>query len=127
MGLFKRKRPPTPEELLAEGRREAAAASAGLVDGTAPAATGEFRMTVEDVFFITGRGVVATGRVASGRVSVGDEVRVWCDDKQVATVTVTGMESFRRTRAAAEAGENVGLLFKGVDRSGLASGDVLTS
>ena len=74
-----------------------------------------FLMPVEDVFSITGRGTVATGRIEAGRVKVGDEVQILglgADKKSV----VTGVEMFRKILDEGEAGDNVGLLLRGIDK-----------
>jgi elongation factor Tu len=85
-----------------------------------------FRLTVEDVFTITGRGTVATGRIESGRVSVGDVLEVSAPgiDCTVST-TVSGIEAFRKRLDSAGAGDLVGLLLSGVSRSDVPRGTVL--
>ncbi len=84
-----------------------------------------FLMPVEDVFTITGRGTVATGRVERGMVKVGDEVEiVGFADKPRKTVC-TGVEMFRKTMDEAEAGDNIGALLRGVDREEIERGQVL--
>lgn len=84
-----------------------------------------FLMPVEDVFTITGRGTVATGRVERGTVKVGDEVEiVGLRDKSRKTV-VTGVEMFRKLLDQAEAGDNIGLLLRGVERESIERGMVL--
>ncbi|HHV44266.1 MAG TPA: elongation factor Tu [Firmicutes bacterium] len=84
-----------------------------------------FLMPVEDVFSITGRGTVATGRVERGTVKVGDEVEiVGLMDKARKTVA-TGVEMFRKLLDQAEAGDNVGVLLRGVDRDEIERGQVL--
>lgn len=84
-----------------------------------------FLMPVEDVFTITGRGTVATGRVERGTVKVGDTVEiVGLQDKPKSTV-VTGVEMFRKTLDYAEAGDNVGALLRGVQRNEIERGQVL--
>lgn len=80
-------------------------------------------MTIEDVFAIRGRGTVATGRVESGQLRVGDELRV----NGSFTVTVDGIEAFRKKLDEANVGDNIGVLLKSVERSQLNRGDVLTS
>ena len=82
-----------------------------------------FRMTVEDVFVIKNRGLVATGRVESGTLRVGDTVTI--DGGQ--GVAVDAIEKFRKKLDEATVGENVGVLFKGVDKSQIGRGTVLTS
>lgn len=83
-----------------------------------------FMMPVEDVFSITGRGTVATGRVESGKVSVGDEIEV-IGIKDTAKTTVTGVEMFRKLLDYAEAGDNIGALLRGMSRDDIERGQVL--
>ena len=84
-----------------------------------------FLMPVEDVFTITGRGTVATGRVERGTVKVGDTVEiVGLADKPKDTV-VTGVEMFRKILDMAEAGDNIGALLRGIDRKDVERGQVL--
>ena len=83
-----------------------------------------FLMPVEDVFSITGRGTVATGRIEAGRVKVGDEVQILglgADRKSV----VTGVEMFRKLLDEGEAGDNVGLLLRGIDKNEIRRGMVI--
>ncbi len=80
-----------------------------------------FRMTVEDVFSIRGRGTVATGKVELGPLRVGDKVRI--NDE---TVRVDGLEAFRKTIEEANAGDNVGLLFGQLNKNKIQRGDVIT-
>ncbi len=91
-----------------------------------PRATGPFSMTIEDVFAITGRGTVVTGRVASGTVRAGMPVTVTRAAAPIAT-TVTAIEQFRRTAEQASAGDNVGLLLDGVARHDVSRGDVVSA
>ncbi|AFK86012.1 elongation factor Tu [Thermoanaerobacterium saccharolyticum] len=84
-----------------------------------------FLMPVEDVFTITGRGTVATGRVERGKLKVGDEVEIiGLSDENKKTV-VTGVEMFRKTLDEAEAGDNIGVLLRGVTRDEVERGQVL--
>ena len=83
-----------------------------------------FQMPVEDVFTITGRGTVATGRVEQGRIKVGDEVELVGFGANKKTV-VTGVEMFRKLLDEAQAGDNVGLLLRGVDKEEVSRGMVL--
>jgi elongation factor Tu len=84
-----------------------------------------FLMPVEDVFTITGRGTVATGRVERGQVKVGDKVEiVGLADEKMET-TVTGVEMFRKLLDYAEAGDNIGALLRGVERKDIERGQVL--
>jgi elongation factor Tu len=85
-----------------------------------------FLMPVEDVFTITGRGTVATGRIERGRVSVGDKIqRVGLGDTQ--EFTVTGVEMFRKLLDDAMAGDNVGLLLRGAEKKDITRGQVLAA
>lgn len=83
-----------------------------------------FLMPVEDVFSITGRGTVATGRVERGQIKVGEEVEI-VGIKDTVTKTVTGVEMFRKLLDYAEAGDNIGALLRGVDRKDIERGQVL--
>jgi len=84
-----------------------------------------FLMPVEDVFSITGRGTVATGRVERGTLKVGDEVELVGLTDESRKVVVTGIEMFRKLLDQAEAGDNVGLLLRGVQRNEIERGQVL--
>ncbi|MBO0411202.1 elongation factor Tu [Enterococcus hulanensis] len=84
-----------------------------------------FMMPVEDVFSITGRGTVATGRVERGQVRVGDEVEIIGIAEDVTKTTVTGVEMFRKLLDYAEAGDNIGALLRGVAREDIQRGQVL--
>ncbi|WP_243388390.1 elongation factor Tu [Bacillus kexueae] len=84
-----------------------------------------FMMPVEDVFSITGRGTVATGRVERGVVKVGDEVEIIGLSEEPAKTTVTGVEMFRKLLDYAEAGDNIGALLRGVARDEIERGQVL--
>ena len=83
-----------------------------------------FLMPVEDVFTITGRGTVATGRVERGQVKTGDEVEIVGITESKKTV-ITGIEMFRKILDYAEAGDNVGLLLRGIQRTDIQRGQVL--
>ncbi len=84
-----------------------------------------FLMPVEDVFSITGRGTVATGRVETGIVKVGDEVQILGLGEDKKSV-VTGVEMFRKLLDQGEAGDNVGLLLRGIDKQEIKRGMVIT-
>ena len=84
-----------------------------------------FMMPVEDVFSITGRGTVATGRVERGQVKVGDEVDIVGIAEETGKTTVTGVEMFRKLLDYAEAGDNIGALLRGVTREQIQRGQVL--
>ena len=83
-----------------------------------------FLMPIEDVFTITGRGTVVTGRVERGQVKVGDQVEI-VGMKETQTTTVTGVEMFRKLLDYAEAGDNIGALLRGIDRTQVERGQVL--
>jgi len=84
-----------------------------------------FLMPIEDVFTITGRGTVTTGRVERGRVKVGDEVEIVGMREEIRKTVVTGVEMFRKLLDYAEAGDNIGTLLRGVDRKEVERGMVL--
>jgi len=86
---------------------------------------GDFLMPVEDVFSITGRGTVATGRVERGVVKVSDEVEIVGLATESKKTVVTGVEMFRKLLDQAEAGDNVGLLLRGIQRNEIERGQVL--
>ena len=84
-----------------------------------------FMMPVEDVFSITGRGTVATGRVERGQIKVGDEVEIVGIEEDITKSIVTGVEMFRKLLDYAEAGDNIGALLRGVQRDDIQRGQVL--
>ncbi|MDQ0881144.1 elongation factor Tu [Peribacillus sp. V2I11] len=84
-----------------------------------------FMMPVEDVFSITGRGTVATGRVERGQVKVGDVIDIIGFNEESKPTTVTGVEMFRKLLDYAEAGDNIGALLRGVSREDIQRGQVL--
>jgi elongation factor Tu len=84
-----------------------------------------FLMPVEDVFTITGRGTVATGRVERGVVKVGDEVQLVGLAEETKKTVVTGVEMFRKLLDQAQAGDNIGVLLRGIDRKEIERGQVL--
>jgi len=84
-----------------------------------------FLMPVEDVFTITGRGTVATGRVERGTVKVGDEVEIVGLAEETRKTVVTGVEMFRKLLDQAQAGDNIGALLRGVERKEIERGQVL--
>lgn len=96
-----------------------------LVTGIGLSATAEFRMVVQDVFAITGRGVVAAGRIEAGIVAVDTPVAVERDGREVGTSEVIGIERGRKILTEAEAGHEVGLLLRGLRREDVVAGDVL--
>ena len=84
-----------------------------------------FLMPVEDVFSITGRGTVATGRVERGTVKMADTVEIVGLSEEKKTTVITGVEMFRKLLDSAEAGDNVGLLLRGIDKKSIERGQVL--
>ena len=84
-----------------------------------------FLMPIEDIFSITGRGTVATGRVERGQIKTGEEVEIVGLTDEKRKVVVTGLEMFRKTLDFAEAGDNVGVLLRGVQRTEIQRGQVL--
>jgi translation elongation factor EF-Tu-like GTPase len=112
--------PMDPRQLLNQAH------SAALQDAPRPRDAGSFALPVEDVFSITGRGTVVTGRITTGTVSEGDQVLIMRAGQQVAMTRVTGVEAFRKVLKTASAGENVGLLLEGIDKSQVLAGDVIS-
>ncbi len=84
-----------------------------------------FLMSIEDVFSIKGRGTVGTGRIDRGVIKVGEEVEIIGLRKDVRKTTVTGVEMFQKTLDRGEAGDNVGVLLRGIERNDLERGQVL--
>ena len=98
-----------------------------LAEANAASPTGPFRMVVQDVFTITNRGTVATGRIETGSVRVGQAVRIVRAGTVLSTTSVTGVEMFRKVLDTASAGDNVGLLLQGVSGDNVMRDDVLES
>ena len=84
-----------------------------------------FLMPVEDVFTITGRGTVATGRIETGVANTGDPVEIIGMGADKLTSTITGVEMFRKILDRGEAGDNVGLLLRGIDKADIKRGMVI--
>ena len=84
-----------------------------------------FLMPVEDVFSITGRGTVATGSIETGVIKVGEEVEIIGMQEEKMVSTCTGVEMFRKLLDSGEAGDNVGILLRGVERDDVQRGQVL--
>ncbi len=84
-----------------------------------------FLMPVEDVFTISGRGTVATGRVERGTLKLSDEIEIVGIKEETTKSVVTGIEMFRKTLDLAEAGDNIGVLLRGVDRTDIERGQVV--
>ena len=84
-----------------------------------------FRMTVQDVFSIKGRGTVVTGRIESGTIAVGNEIRI--QGKSFSkTVVVSGVEVRRKVTSQAQAGDDAGILLKDIGKEDVQPGDILT-
>ena len=96
-----------------------------LEEANAASPTGPFTLPVDDVFMITGRGVVVTGRVQAGVVTVGQPVSVVRNGAVVASTKVNGIEKFRAVMETATVGENVGLLLDVKSRDQVMSGDLI--
>lgn len=86
-----------------------------------------FLMPIEDVFTITGRGTVASGRVDRGEITIGAEVEIVGLKEEVIKTTVTGLEMFRKQLDQARAGDNIGALLRGIDRADVQRGQVLAA
>jgi elongation factor Tu len=84
-----------------------------------------FRMTVQDIFSIKGRGTVITGRIESGTIIVGNEIRIQGKSSSKIAV-VSGVEVNRKVTAQAQAGDDVGVLFKDISKEDVQPGDILT-
>lgn len=122
------------DALLAEANAASPTGSAGSATAAAvPAAPavagqpgdGSFRMPVQDIFSISGRGTVVTGRVEAGTVRVGMQVSVVRGGSVAFSTEVTGVEMFRKVLDSATVGDNVGLLLKGLDKADLHEGDLI--
>jgi elongation factor Tu len=85
----------------------------------------DFLMSVEDVFSITGRGTVATGRIERGRVKVGENVEIVGFNEEPLKSTCTGVEMFRKLLDEGEAGDNAGLLLRGIEKNNIRRGMVI--
>lgn len=133
MGWFGKKREaPDANEMLRRYNAAEAARLSDLTEGTRSTAAGPITVSasggsgeigVEDVFTITGRGLVATGKVSAGSIRVGDAVVVVRDGVTTAETEITGIEMFRTRASEAAAGDMVGVLLRG--RIDIARGDVI--
>ncbi|MBO5228765.1 MAG: hypothetical protein J6B39_07215 [Lachnospiraceae bacterium] len=124
--IFKKKK--SDVEIYYEERQKRAAAEEALnnqYNSIGDNYQETFRITVQDVFTITGRGTVITGRVEAGAVHVGETVTLRRLNGATSNVTVTGIEQFRKICESAKAGENVGILLRGITRNDIGQGDVL--
>jgi len=86
-----------------------------------------FLLAIEDIFTITGRGTVVTGRMERGKVKVGDPVEIVGMSKEVRKTVATGVEMFRKTLDEAQAGDNIGVLLRGVEKNEVERGQVLAA
>lgn len=116
-----------------EGKPEGIAAIEALlkaIDSEIPQPVREidkpFLMSVEDVFSITGRGTVATGRIERGQCKVGDTVEI-VGLRDTSTTVITGVEMFRKMLDSGQAGDNVGVLLRGVEKDGIERGQVIAA
>lgn len=124
MGLFDLFKKKNPDD--GTYHRDRSADGADWYDGGAAYSdSGVFRLTVQDVFTITGRGTVVTGKVDSGSISVNDIVTLRRQDGSAREVAVAGIEMFRKLLDTAQQGDNVGLLLRGLARSEVGRGDLL--
>ncbi|MBC7189896.1 elongation factor Tu [Candidatus Aerophobetes bacterium] len=86
-----------------------------------------FLLAIEDVFSITGRGTVVTGRVERGKIKVGDPVEIVGMSKEIKKTVATGLEMFRKTLDEAQAGDNIGVLLRGIEKDEVSRGMVLAA
>ena len=86
-----------------------------------------FLLAIEDIFSITGRGTVVTGRVERGKIKVGDPVEIVGMSKEIKKTVATGVEMFRKTLDEAQAGDNIGVLLRGIEKSEVSRGQVLAA
>ena len=114
------------ETLLAKARAEAES-KAVSANRRPPTSAASFRMAVEDVFYIAGRGVFVTGRISAGEVRVGDPIIVTHRGRRRATTVVEAIEQAREKLDQAKIGDTVGLQLAEITRREITSGDVLTS
>jgi translation elongation factor EF-Tu-like GTPase len=127
MGLFSRRKKDdrSVDALLAEANAASPTGTAAAAPPAPVAEGGGFRMPVQDVFSIQGRGTVVTGQIEAGTVRVGMPVNVVRDGGLAFTTKVTGVEMFRKVLDSATAGDNVGLLLAHLTREQLHQGDVV--
>jgi elongation factor Tu len=126
MGLWPFGRKATEDKNVDRLLEEADAASPTAVPATPVAEPGGgFTMPVEDVFMITGRGVVVTGRIESGVATIGQPASIVRNGSVVATTKINGIEKFRAVMETATVGENVGLLLDAMNRDQVMSGDLV--
>ena len=114
------------EALLAKARAETAS-NAVPADRHSPIGAARFRMVVEDVFYIAGRGVFVTGRVSAGEIRVDDPIVIMHRGRRRAATVVEAIEQSREKLDRAETGDSVGLQLAEITRREVTSGDILTS
>jgi elongation factor Tu len=114
------------DEAAAEGVMELMAAVDSYIPQPEREVDKPFLMPIEDVFSITGRGTVVTGKIEQGIVHVGDEVEI-VGIKDTSKTTVTGVEMFRKLLPEGQAGDNIGALLRGVDKEDVERGQVLAA
>ena len=114
----------TSPEIGEEAIRKLMAAVDEYIPQPERAVDGAFLMPIEDVFSISGRGTVVTGRIERGVLNVGDTIEI-VGIKDTTSTTCTGVEMFRKLLDRGEAGDNVGALLRGIDREGVERGQVL--
>jgi len=119
-GFKKKNKCPINAE-LEQVNRDSAARVTAYNSNLSQSTSSEFSMVVEDVFTITGRGTVLTGKISSGKVRTGDTVRI---NNQI-ECKVKGIEMFRKKLDSAQASDNIGLLVD-LNRKDVASGDIIT-
>jgi translation elongation factor EF-Tu-like GTPase len=125
MGLWPFGRKATEDKDVDRLLEEANAASPTAMPAPVAGPGGGFTMPVEDVFMITGRGVVVTGRIATGVATVGQPVSVVRNGVVVAATKVNGIEMFRAVKETATVGDNVGLLLDVKSRDQVMSNDLI--
>ena len=86
---------------------------------------GQFRMTVDDKFYVEDQGTVATGKIERGRINVNDVVKIIDQDGRTKKAVVTKIERFRKYYDTAKAGENVGLLLKDIEKDDIKKGQII--
>jgi translation elongation factor EF-Tu-like GTPase len=126
MAFWNRRRDPDADNPLHYDPAATLAPTGGGL-GAVPVAGGSFSMPVQDVFTISGRGTVVTGKVERGTVTVGDALEVVDASGGVIATSCSGVEKFRSKLDSASVGDNVGLLLTGVDKGQVAAGSTVRS
>ena len=107
------------------GTNLAAAANKAVIPNNNAVNDSLFRMTIEDIFSITGRGTIITGTIDSGTIKVNDNVMITGQNKEPKSAVVSGIDMFRKTLTTATKGETVGLVLKGVTKEAISIGQVV--